>query len=295
MNYDLQPLVLVPVLDGLVWGVMLVMIAAGLTLIFGFMEIINFAHGALYMLGGYVVFTVMGVTGSFWLGLLLAPLVVGVIALIIEWGLLRPSYDSGPIKQLLVLLGVTLVIEGAVVLIWGARARSVDTPSALAFSIPLGVGQYPAYWLFLLIIGSVTVVAIWAFMRYSRIGLVVRASMTDKTMARALGHDIPTIYTQVFVGSVMIAALAGALMVPIRSIGPETGVQILLLAFVIVVVGGLGSFKGTVAAGLLIGMTDILITRFISFRFAGITMFAILLIVLITRPRGLFGEKGVME
>lgn len=292
---DSLPLFVTPLLDGLSWAVMLILIATGLTLIFGFLEVVNFAHGAYYMLGGYFVFVIVDAGFGFFAGVAGALVAVGLLGVLTERLLLKPSYDFGPITQLLIMVGVALVIEGAVIYIWGEQAKGVSTPALLDGPVNLLGTTYPLYRLFLVALGVIVIGAVWLFLERTRYGLVIRASLTDKEMARAFGNDIPTIYTLVFAGGVLIAALAGALMTPIRGIGPSTGATVLLQAFIVVVVGGLGSFRGSVVAGLGLGMLDILVARYISFRLSGITIIVVLLIVLLIRPRGLFGVKGVME
>lgn len=289
------PLFVTPLLDGLSWAVMLILIATGLTLIFGFLEVVNFAHGAYYMLGGYFVFAIVDAGFGFYVGVVGALVAIGLLGVLTERLLLKPSYDFGPITQLLIMVGLALVIEGAVIYVWGEQAKGVSAPALLNGSVNLLGITYPLYRLFLVALGIIVIGAVWLFLERSRYGLVIRASLTDKEMARAFGNDIPTIYTLVFAGGVVIAALAGALMTPIRGIGPSTGATILLQAFIVVVVGGLGSFRGSVAAGLGLGVLDILVARYISFRLSGITLIAVLLIVLLIRPRGLFGVKGVLE
>lgn len=289
------PMFITPLLDGLSWAVMLILIAMGLTLIFGFLEVVNFAHGGFYMLGGFVLFATVNAGQSFFIGVAGAILVVALLGVVTERLLLRPSYDFGPITQLLIMVGVALVIEGLVIFVWGEQAKGVATPAALGGSVGILGSTYPVYRLFLVVVGVVVITAVWLFLKRSRLGLVIRASLTDKEMARAFGNDIPTIYTLVFAGGVSIAALAGALMTPIRGIGPGTGATILLQAFIVVVVGGLGSFRGSIVAGLGLGMIDILVARYIAFQLSGITVIFVLLIVLLVRPRGLFGVEGVME
>lgn len=289
------PLVVSALLHGLNWAVMLILISVGLSLIFGFLEVVNFAHGAFYMLGGYILYATVQMTQSFWVGILVGIVAIAVLGAATELVLLRPSYDLGPITQVLVLIGLTLVVQGVVIIAWGDRAKSVNRPSMFSGPFQAFGVSYPKYRAFQIVLGVAIVVAIWLFLRYTDVGLVIRASLSDKTMAYALGNDIPRIYTLVFAGGVATAALAGALMTPIRGVNPLTGATILLPAFIVVVVGGLGSFRGTIVAGLLIGMTDTLVSRFVSFKFSGLVGIAILLIILVIRPRGLFGEKGVME
>lgn len=289
------PLFLTPLMDGISWGLMLVLISIGLTLIFGFLEVVNFAHGAYYMLGGYVLFTLVNAGQSFYLGLLAAFLVVGILGAITEMGLLRPSYDFGPIPQMLIMVGVVLVIDGLVVMVWGNQAKGVDAPAAFDGSIHILGSTYPMYRLSVAVLALVIILAVWLYLQRSKIGLVIRASLTDKEMAYSLGNDIPRIYTLVFATGVALAALGGALMTPIRGIGPGTGGTIILQAFIVVVVGGLGSFRGTVVAGISIAMLDVLMARYVSPQLSGLTMIGVLLIVLVFKPRGLYGEVGVME
>lgn len=291
----IDPLFVTPLLDGLSWGVMLVLIAMGLTLIFGFLEVVNFAHGGYYMLGGYMVFASVDAGYGFLPGVIGAIVVVAVLGILTEKILLKPSYDFGPITQLLIMVGAALVIEGSVILIWGEQGKGVQTPELFAGSVNVLGSAYPLYRLVLIAVGLVVIAAVWLFLERSRIGLVIRASLTDKEMARAFGNNIPRIYTFVFASGVAIAAFAGALMTPLRGVGPATGASILLTAFIVVVVGGLGSYRGSVVAGLSLGMIDMLVARYVSFRLSGITIIGVLVVVLILKPRGLFGVEGVME
>jgi branched-subunit amino acid ABC-type transport system permease component len=291
----IDPLFVTPLLDGLSWGVMLVLIAMGLTLIFGFLEVVNFAHGGYYMLGGYVVFASVDAGYGFLPGVIGAIVVVAILGILTEKILLKPSYDFGPITQLLIMVGAALVIEGSVILIWGEQGKGVQTPELFAGSVNVLGSAYPLYRLVLIAVGLVVIAAVWLFLERSKIGLVIRASLTDKEMARAFGNNIPRIYTFVFASGVAIAAFAGALMTPLRGVGPATGASILLTAFIVVVVGGLGSYRGSVVAGLSLGMIDMLVARYVSFRLSGITIIGVLVVVLILKPRGLFGVEGVME
>ena len=284
-----------PLLDGFTWGIILVLISVGLTLIFGFLKVLNFAHGAFYMLGGYVFFSVVEATGNYPVAFAASCLTVSVLAVFVEVALLRHSYDFGPITQFIVMLGVAFVIEGLIVVIWGPSGRNVNTPQLLASSTSLFGITYPTYRLFVAVVSLVLIVAIAALLRYSIIGLAIRAGLTDKMMVRALGYDVPRIYTLVFASGILITGFAGALMTPMRGVEPGTGNSILLLAFIVVIIGGVGSFRGSVVAGLGVGLTDIFIARFVSFRLSGLSLFFILLVVLIVRPHGLFGTQGVMD
>jgi len=283
----------VQLVNGLTIGVLLSVTAIGLTLIFGYLQIVNFAHGAYYMLGGYTLFTTVDVTGSFWLGIVAAPVVVGILGVLTERFLLRPTYDVDPITQMLIMVGVAFLIEGTVLIIWGEQSKGVDVPSIFAEQVALFGATTPVYRLFLLVAGGLLIGAVWGFLRFTRVGLVVRASLVDKQMVRALGVDINTIYMGVFAGGVALAGLAGALTTPIRGVSPVTGGSVLLDTFIIVVIGGLGSFRGSVVAGIGIGILSVLITRNVSTRLSGLVTFLVLIAVLVVRPRGLFGQEGV--
>lgn len=280
-------------LNGMTLGVILALSAIGLTLIFGYLSIVNFAHGAYYMIGGYAFFSVMSSVGNFWLALVAAPLVVGVLGVLTERLLLRPTYHLEPITQMLIMVGVALGIEGGVLIIWGEHSRGVNIPSALAGQTGLLGVETTTYRLFVLVVGIAAIVAVWAFLRFTRVGLVIRASLDDKEMVRALGTDINRIYMLVFAGGVALAALAGALLTPIRGVSPLTGSTVLLDAFIIVVIGGLGSFRGSVVAGVGVGLLSVLITRNVSTRLSGLVIFFVLIVILVVRPRGLFGQEGV--
>lgn len=293
MTPPLSPLVVSTVLDGLYLGVMLSLAAIGLTLIFGFLGVMNFAHGVFFMLGGYAIWSVTNATGNFWIGLLAAPIAVGIVAGAFELSLLRPTYDLDPIIQLLVTIGFAAIVEASVLIVWGEQTLAMNKPALLSGQVAVPGGTYPGYLLFLIVLGSLLIAATWAFLRFTRTGLIVRASLTDKEMVRAYGARINLLYSLVFIGAIALTAIAGALMTPQRGVGPLTGVSILLDTFIIVVIGGLGSFRGTIVAGLLVGIIDVFAATYISFRLSGLIIFAILIVVLTVRPRGLFGEQGV--
>jgi len=282
-----------PLLDGLSLGIMLALTAIGLTLVFGFLGIVNFAHGAIYMLGGYMLVAAVDMTGNFWIGLLAAPFVIGVLGYCFERLLLRPTYHLDPLVQMLITFGLTFMIGGVTLIVWGGEDATLVPPELLTGQIELLGITYPKYRLSLIFIGSALILATWMLLRYTRVGLLIRASLVDKEMVQAYGTDIEKLYTAVFVFSVALTALAAAFMVPQRGVGPTTGGEILLDTFIVVVIGGLGSFRGTIAAGIIVGLTDVFATKYLSFRLSGLMIFIVLILVLIVRPRGLFGAKGV--
>ncbi len=279
---------------GLVLGGILVLLAIGLSLIFGLMTVVNFAHGSLYMLGAYVGFFVLGYTKSFWAALVIAPLVVGIFGLVIERLLIRPLYGRGPDDPLLLTFGLSLVLVEAVKLVAGKLGLTLDPPAALAGAVDLGFMKFPAYRIFVLLVTVVVLVALWLFLEKTNVGLVVRAGSRDALMVRALGIDLGRVWFLVFGLGIAMAGLAGILAGPLRGVYAEMGVEIIIEAFVVVVVGGMGSLPGAIVAGLLIGEV-ISLTTFFAPKLAEIVVFMVMAVVLLARPSGLFGEAGLAE
>jgi branched-chain amino acid transport system permease protein len=307
-------------IDGLAKASLYVMIAAGLTLIFGLMGVLNFAHGSLTMLGAYLgggllVAVVAGGTGNFErFGLFFVTIVVvfGVLAVfggLLEIGLVRPLYDRSPIYQILLTFGVTLVLDELariVVSFYGLQpisdwqAALGTKPSALTQVVDIGPVNVRGLALFEIAFGIVTVVAIYAFLTRTRYGLVVRAGSEDSEMVEALGIDVRRVFTVIFALGVGIAGVAGTLLMwdPNWGASVPLATETLLPAFVVVIVGGLGTFRGTVVAGLLVGLVDSTMTWWFqnAISFTGLpemTIFLILVVMLIVRPQGLFGLSGV--
>jgi branched-chain amino acid transport system permease protein len=279
---------------GLVLGGILVLLAIGLSLIFGLMTVVNFAHGSLYMLGAYVGFFVLGYTKSFWAALVIAPVMVGVFGLVIERLLIRPLYGRGPDDPLLLTFGLSLVLVEAVKLIAGKLGLTLDPPAALAGAVNLGFMRFPAYRLFVLAVTAVVLVALWLFLEKTNVGLIVRAGSRDALMVRALGVDLGRVWFLVFGLGIAMAGLAGILAGPLRGVYAEMGIEIIIEAFVVVVVGGMGSLLGAVLAGLLIGEV-ISLTTFFAPKLAEIVVFMVMAVILLARPSGLFGEAGLAE
>ena len=279
---------------GLVLGGILVLLAIGLSLIFGLMTVVNFAHGSLYMLGAYVGFFVLGYTKSFWAALVIAPLVVGVFGLVIERLLIRPLYGRGPDDPLLLTFGLSLVLVEAVKLVAGKLGLTLDPPAALAGAVDLGFMKFPAYRLFVLAVTAAVLLALWLFLEKTNVGLVVRAGSRDALMVRALGVDLGRVWFLVFGLGIAMAGLAGILAGPLRGVYAEMGIEIIIEAFVVVVVGGMGSLPGAIVAGLLIGEV-ISLTTFFAPKLAEIVVFIVMAVVLLARPSGLFGEAGLAE
>jgi branched-chain amino acid transport system permease protein len=274
---------------GLVSGVLLVLLALGLNLILGQLEFINFSHGALYMLGAYVTAYLVGAFHSYWWALLLVPVIMGLVGLALERTLIRPMYGRNQIDALLLTFGLTYVIVESVRAIAGSGGRSIPAPSQLAFQVSVGLGRpFPAYLVFVVVLVTLVVVGLWLFLNHTNVGLIVRAGIGDSDMIRALGINFARYRTMVFVIGVAMAGLAGVLTGPITGVHPEMGADILVMAFVVVVVGGMGSFWGSVVSGLLIGLLVSLTTLYAS-TYASIAPFVLMILVMTFRPRGLLG------
>jgi branched-chain amino acid transport system permease protein len=286
--------VLLPqLLHGLVFGAALGLLALGLTVIFGLLGVMNFAHGELYMLGAYAGIAVVGATQSFWTALIVAPLVVGAIGAITEVTTLRPLYRREPLYGLILTFGLALVFREGVRQIWGGDMRRILPP--VTGSTPLLGMVYPNYRLFLLAASSVLLLAIWLFFTKTRAGIVVRAAVQDAEMLDGLGVNVPRVFTLTFAGSAALAALAGLLLAPIFTVYPQMGVEMILLAFIVVILGGMGSMGGSVVAAFVIGLAQSLLTLWMNPQRVAIAIFALMIVVLIVRPRGFFGREGVLE
>lgn len=273
---------------GLQLGMTLALVAAGLTLIFGMMDVINFAHGALYMLGAYFGLVMAETLGSFWLALLFAPLIVGLIGAAIEILSLRPLYGRNPLYHILLTFGIAIMVQGVVVQVWGARSQRIAVPDLLTGSISIGPVTYPVYWLFVLVISTVLIGVIWIAIARSDLGILMRASAHDTEMVSALGVDVSKVFTGVFIFGSILAAIAGVLLGASRSVHPGMGFGVIIETFVIVVIGGLGSFKGAVYAALLIGLV-IAYGALIAPALTDLFIFMLMAAVLIIKPSGLFG------
>ena len=282
------------VFTGLVLGMIFVLLAIGLSLIFGLLTVVNFAHGSLYMLGAYFGVFLFGLTKNFWLSLIIAPLMVGTIGLIMERFLIRRLYGRSPDDPLLLTFGLSLMIVEAVRIIWGKIGLTLDPPKALGAAVNLGFMNFPAYRLFVIGVTVAVLVAIWLFLERTNVGLIIRAGSRDPLMVRALGIDLSRIWLLVFGIGTGLAGLAGILAGPMRGVYAEMGVTMVIESFVVIVVGGMGSLVGAVVAGLLMGQVVGLTTYFAP-ALAEIMVFIAMAVVLLVRPSGLFGEPGLAE
>jgi len=285
---------LAQIFTGLVLGMIYVLLAIGLSLIFGLMTVVNFAHGALFMLGAYFGVLLLTYTKSFWVALIVAPLMVGALGLLMERFLIRRLYGRSPDDPLLLTFGLSLILVEGVKVFWGKIGLTLDPPRALAGAVDLGFMAFPAYRLFLIAIIVAVLIGLYFFLGRTNIGLIIRAGSRDPLMVRALGIDLGRVWLVVFGIGAALAGLAGILAGPMRGAYAEMGVTMVIESFVVIVVGGMGSLLGAVVAGLLIGQVVGLTTLFIP-KAADIMVFLVMAVVLLVRPSGLFGEAGLLE
>ena len=283
------------VVIGLAKGMIFVLLALGLSLIFGLLGIVNFAHGSLFVLGAFFGFFVLGQTGSFWLALAVGPVLVGLVGLAIEKLLIQPlAGRRSADDSLLITFGFSLVVIDAVRMIWGKRGVEFNPPPGFAGALDLGWTLFPTYRLLVIGITLLVVIALWLFLVRTDLGLVIRAGTREPLMTRALGIRLGRIRFLVFGLGAALAGLAGVLSGPLRQVSPEMGVSTVIEAFVVVVVGGMGSISGAVLAGLLLGQV-VSLTEMVAPTMGQIAIFLAMAVVLLVRPTGLFGEAGFME
>jgi branched-chain amino acid transport system permease protein len=286
-------LIVLQLINGLVSGMTIVMVAVGLSIIFGMLRIINFAHGVFYALGVYVSFSIAQVTGNFWLGVFFGFIGTGIVGVLMERGLLRRLYGQDPHYLLLLTFGLAQVIEYGIVQIWGLEGRTTNPPAILKGTINLIFTDLSKYRLFLIVFTAVLVYSIWLFLKRSRYGAIIRAGVEHPEMVECLGINMYLIYTIGFGLGVGLAAMAGMLMTPLTQIHPLMGQSILLESFVVVVLGGLGNFRGAVFGGIIVGEV-ISLSALISAQLGQVVIFVFMAIFLLWKPEGLFGGKGVV-
>ncbi len=280
--------------NGLTLGMLYILVALGLNIILGLMGVINFSHGAFFMLGAYLMFQLNGAIG-FWPAILAAAIVVGLLGMAFESTLIRPLYKRIPEYTLLLTFGTALIFAQIVRKVWGDDAVRVDQPAYIPQSISLGGYQLPFYKDVLLVLLTIIILAgVWLLLNKTNIGIIIRAGTRDSEMVKILGINMPLMFTLVFgIGSFM-AGLAGALAAPIYAVQPQLASQWIVLTFVIVIVGGIGSFWGAIVGGLLIGIISSMMSLFFPAA-VDLSGYVIMGIILLIRPRGLFGVEGLFE
>jgi len=276
-------------INGFVLGMNLALIASGLALIFGVMDVVNFAHGEFYMLGAYLTWLIMQFIPSFALNLVVAPIIVSALGIVILYALLKSVLGKKAIYTLLATYGIGMALRELVLIFFGGTSKSIQPP--IETKITILTMEYSLYRFFILICSLLVIVGLWLFLKKSKYGLWIRATAQDHEMAAAIGISRPLIYAIVFgVGSGM-ASIAGILMAPLTTVYHTMGIDILLLAFIIVVVGGMGSLKGALIASLLIGEVQAVGSIFIKPTYAFILCQILLMVILLVRPQGILEKR----
>jgi branched-chain amino acid transport system permease protein len=287
-------LLLLQLVTGIALGSIYALLAIGLSLIFGMLTVVNFAHGAFFMVGAFLGVYFLSITENFWFSLVLTPIAVGAIGLITEKFLVRPLYGRGIDYPLLLTFGLSYVMIDAMRFFFGIEGVPTSTPAALKGATNLGFGFFPTYRLFLIAVTAIIILALWLFIEKTKFGLIIRAGARDPEIVRVLGIDVSKIWLMVFCLGTAIAGLSGALAAPTRAVNPEMGIPILADAFVVTVVGGMGSLPGAVIAGLLVGVVFSLTSLFAP-AYAEMSIFVLMAVVLLVRPQGFFGRAGLMS
>jgi branched-chain amino acid transport system permease protein len=282
-------LLLFQVLNGLGIGMIYFLLSVGLTLIFGLMRFVNFAHGAFYLVAAYLAFAITQATGSFWWALLIAPMAVGLLALVVERILLRHTYKMAHEVQILITFGVALFAQEAVIFAFGPQAQNVPMPAALSGIVFLGPYVYPAYRLAVVACVAVIAVLLWIVVERTKLGATLRAGSENTEMVSLLGINVDRVFMITFALGGALAGLAGVLAAPLRGVEPFMSAEALGIAFVVVVVGGLGTLSGALLGGLLIGFVQSIMSTLWP-QGAQLMIYAAMAIVILTRPAGLMGR-----
>jgi branched-chain amino acid transport system permease protein len=276
--------------NGLANGSFYALLSLGLAVIFGVLRVVNFAHGALYMLGGFGAYLLLQELGvPFWPALLIAPFAIGLAGMVLERALIRRLYGLDPLYNFLLTFGLTLMIQDGMRLRFGLQGQPYPTPAELAGSISLGAIGYPSYRLFVIGFSIAVCVLVWYAIERTRLGMVVRAATERPELTRALGINVDRWVTPVFGFGVALAALGGVLAAPMRNVSPLMGSELIIFTFAVVVIGGMGSIAGAVAAGFIVGVLASLAAVF-NPALENVLAFALMAIVLLVRPAGLFGS-----
>jgi len=278
-------------------GCILILVALGLSIVFGLMGIINFAHGIFYMLGAYAGWLTIHLTGSFWLALLTAPLAVGLVGVLVERGVLKRIYGTrnANFAGVLVTYGLAIMIPDLVRMTFGRPGKPFAIPEALSGSLfRIGALDVHGYRVFILAVTAVLLPLLWLLLNKTNLGLVIRAGTSDNLMVQLLGINVARTWTTTYALGAALAAFAGVITAPLVAVAPEMGGLVLIECFIVTVVGGMGSFLGVVAGGLLIGET-LALTGMVYDVLADVVIYLAMALVLLVRPRGLFGQEGMSE
>jgi branched-chain amino acid transport system permease protein len=291
---------LIQLLNGVQYGLLLFLVSSGLTLVFGIMGIINIAHGSFYMIGAYLAWSLTGALGNFWIALPAGIVLSVAIGMFLEWLVIRWLYHRDHLYQVLLTYGLILVFEELRSVIWGDDVRGVNIPEILASSIRLTDNQsYPVYRLWISGVCLLVAALMYWVIAKTRLGMMIRAGASNREMVQSLGINIQVVYRIVFAAGLTLAALAGMIAAPVSAVFPGMGNQVLIICFVVVVIGGMGSVKGALIASLLIGLVDTF-GKVLSLEIGGfkvlpelssMTVYVLMAAILLWRPEGLFGRK----
>jgi branched-chain amino acid transport system permease protein len=278
--------ILIQTVNGIVTGMILALVASGLTLIFGIMDVVNFAHGELFMLGAYIGVVVLGSTGSFWLALVAATLLIALFGAALQIVTLRPLVGRDPLTTILATFGISLVLQNYALWQFGPVARKINEPFTGSFQ--LFYLEYPWYRLMIAGLSAVIIGALWLFLKYGTWGIWIRATTQDRVMAQAMGIPVPWVHTAVFAIGAGMAAASGVLFGPLVGVTHAMGIDWVLKAFIVVVVGGMGNLGGSIAAAIFISLLEAYASIWVSPAQAVIVSFVVLILTLLFRPTGLF-------
>ena len=281
-------LFLVQLLNGIQYGLLLFLVASGLTLVFGVMGILNLAHGSMYMIGAYLVYYFAAMTDSFWLAVVIACSIAMVIGVIIERFLIVHLYKRDHLDQVLLTVGLIFIFNAAQSFIWGNDPLGVDVPELLSSSIQItDIVEYPVYRLFLSVLCVGIAIGMYYVINNTKLGMMIRAGESNREMVENLGVNIGTLFTVVFAVGVTLSALAGIVSAPVVSLVPGMGARVLISCFVVVVIGGMGSIKGAFVAALLVGIVDTFASVLLP-GMSSMTIYLLMALILIFKPQGLF-------
>lgn len=278
-----------PVLNGLGLGMIYFLMAVGLSILFGLLNFVNFAHGAFFLIGAYVCYQAAALTGSFWVALLLAPLAVAALGWALNKFLLNRVISMSHSAHILITFGIMLVLQELVISLWGPLPRNVRTPEALQSVVMVGDFVYPRYRLFVLGLSAAVAVVLYVLIERTKFGALLRAASEDSGVVQLLGVNVRMLYTVGFALGGWLAGLGGAMAAPLRGVDPAMGMEALSIAFAVVIVGGLGSFSGALAGGLFIGLVQSVMSMLWP-EGARLMIYAAVAVLLILRPNGLFGR-----
>jgi branched-chain amino acid transport system permease protein len=278
--------IIIQTINGIVTGMILALIASGLTLIFGIMDVVNFAHGELFMLGAYIGVIVLASTGNFWLALVVAAIFVALLGAVMQIVTLRPLLGRDPLTTILATFGVSLILQNYALWQFGPVARKINEPYTGHFD--LFYLEYPYYRILIAVLSAAIIGGFWLFLKYGKYGIWIRATTQDRMMAQAMGIPVPWVHTAAFAIGAAMAAASGVLFGPLVAVNHTMGLNWILKAFIVVVVGGMGSLGGSIAAAIFISLLEAYASIWVSPSQAVIVSFIVLILTLLFRPTGLF-------